>query len=43
MLQDVSTAAEQLKLKNQNDMVREFLTTDWEGGIAHGLEKGFLI
>lgn len=102
MLQDVSTAAEQLKLKNPNAMyivvaewlkltdsvnlkkykidqiyilrkqkntdrefrydsgyvknpiypdvfehcfntVREFLTTDWEGGIAHGLEKGFLI
>lgn len=102
MLQDVSTAAEQLKLKNPNAMyivvaewlkltdsvnlkkykidqiyilrkqkntdrefrygaayvknpiyfdvvehcfntVRQFLTTDWEGGIAHGLEKGFLI
>lgn len=102
MLQDVSTAAEQLKHKNPNAMyivvtewlkltesvnlkkykidqiyvvrkqkntdrefrygdgyvknpiytdvlehffnsVREFLTTDWEGGIAHGLEKGILI
>lgn len=102
MLQDVSTAAEQLKHKNPNAMymvvaewlkltesvnlrkykidqiyvlrkqkntdrefrynegyvknpiyddvvihlfktVRNYLTTDWEGGIAHGLEKGFLI
>lgn len=102
MLQDVSTAAEQIKHKNPNAMyivvtewlklteavnlkkykidqiyvlrkqkntdrefrydanyvknpiypdvfehcfntVRNFLTTDWEGGIAHGLEKGFLI
>lgn len=102
MLQDVSTAADQLKQKNPNAMyivvaewlkltesvnlkkykidqiyilrkqkntdreyrygdgykknpiypdvfehcfntVREFLTTDWEGGIAHGLEKGFLL
>ncbi len=102
MLQDVSTAAEQLKQKNPNAMyivvaewlkltesvnlkkykidqiyvlrkqkntdrefrydenyvknpiyaevfehcfnsVREFLTTDWEGGIAHGLENGYLI
>lgn len=102
MLQDVSTAAEQLKLKNPNAMylvvaewlkltesvnlkkykidqiyvlrkqkntdrefrfnpnyqknpifvdvvehcfnnVRGFLTSDWEGGISHGLEKGFLI
>lgn len=23
--------------------VREFLTSDWEGGIAHGLDRGFLI
>ena len=23
--------------------VREFLTTDWAGGIAHGLEQGYLI
>ena len=23
--------------------VREFLTTDWEGGISHGLDRGFLI
>ena len=23
--------------------VREFLTSDWEGGIAHGLERGYLI
>jgi Bpu10I restriction endonuclease len=23
--------------------VREFLTADWEGGISHGLERGFLI
>lgn len=102
MLQDVSTAAEQLKQKNPNAMyivvaewlkltesvnlkkykidqiyvlrkqkntdrefrysssyhkkpiyedvvehcfnsVREFLTADWEGGIAHGLDRGFLI
>lgn len=102
MLQDVSTAAEQLKQKNPNGMyivvaewlkltesvnlkkykidqiyvlrkqkntdrefrydagyqknpiyaevvehcfttVRSFLTSDWEGGIAHGLERGFLI
>jgi hypothetical protein len=102
MLQDVSTAAEQLKQKNQNAMyivvaewlkltesvnlkkykinqiyvlrkqkntdrefrydagyqknpiyadvvehcfnsVREFLTVDWEGGISHGLERGFLM
>lgn len=102
MLQDVSTAAEQLKMKNPNamyivvaewlkltesvnlkkykidqiyvlrkqkntdrefrydanyqknpiygdviqhlfDTVREFLTSDWEGGIAHGLENGYLI
>lgn len=102
MLQDVSTAAEQLKQKNPNAMyivvaewlkltesvnlkkykidqiyvlrkqkntdrefrydpgyqknpiyedvvehcfnsVREFLTGDWEGGISHGLDKGFLI
>lgn len=102
MLQDVSTAAEQLKQKNPNAMyivvaewlkltesvnlkkykidqiyvlrkqkntdrefrydssyqknpiypdviahcfftVREFLTTDWEGGISHGLDKGYLI
>jgi Bpu10I restriction endonuclease len=102
MLQDVSTAAEQLKQKNPNAMyivvsewlklsetvnikkykidqiyilrkqrntdrefrynkeyqknpiyadvvevcfnsVRKFLTTDWESGISHGLEKGFLI
>jgi hypothetical protein len=102
MLQDVSTAAEQLKQKNPNAMyivvaewlkltesvnlkkfkidqiyvlrkqkntdrefrydstyeknpiypdvvahcfftVREFLTTDWDGGIAHGLDKGYLI
>lgn len=102
MLQDVSTAAEQLKMKNPNAMyivvaewlkltesvnlkkfkidqiyvlrkqkntdrefrydidydknpiysdvvehcfnnVRSFLTSDWEGGISHGLEKGFLI
>lgn len=102
MLQDVSTAAEQLKQKNPNamyivvsewlkltesvnlkkykidqiyvlrkqkntdrefrydpnykknpiytdvvqhcfDTVRDFLTSDWEGGIAHGLENGFLI
>lgn len=102
MLQDVSTAAEQLKQKNPNAMyivvaewlkltesvnlkkykidqiyvlrkqkntdrefryedgyvknpiyedvvlhlfktVKEFLTMDWEGGIAHGLEKGYLI
>lgn len=102
MLQDVSTAAEQLKMKNPNamyivvaewlkltesvnlkkykidqiyvlrkqkntdrefrydpsykknpiytdvvqhffDTVRKFLTSDWEGGIAHGLEKGYLI
>ena len=102
MLQDVSTAAEQLKHKNPNAMyivvaewlkltesvnlrkykidqiyvlrkqkntdrefrydksyhknpiyedviehcfnsVREFLTTDWEGGISHGLERGFLM
>jgi hypothetical protein len=102
MLQDVSTAAEQLKQKNPNAMyivvtewlkltesvnlkkykidqiyvlrkqkntdrefrydpsyqknpiyadvvdhcfrtVRSFLTTDWEGGIAHGLDKGILL
>ncbi len=102
MLQDVSTAAEQLKQKNPNAMymvvaewlkltesvnlkkykidqiyvlrkqkntdrefryyegyiknpiyddvvihlfnsVRNYLTSDWEGGIAHGLEKGYLI
>jgi hypothetical protein len=102
MLQDVSTAAEQLKQKNPNAMyivvaewlkltesvnlrkykidqiyvlrkqkntdrefrfdegyvkneifddvvihcfetVREFLTSDWEGGIAHGLERGVLL
>lgn len=102
MLQDVSTAAEQLKQKNPNAMylvvaewlkltesvnlkkykidqiyvlrkqkntdrefrydpsyqknpiytdviehcfntVREFLTADWEGGISHGLDRGFLI
>lgn len=102
MLQDVSTAAEQLKMKNPNAMyiviaewlkltdsvnlkkykidqiyvlrkqkntdrefrydpnyvknpiyadvaqhffetVREFLISDWEGGIAHGLENGYLI
>lgn len=102
MLQDVSTAAEQLKQKNPNAMymvvaewlkltesvnlkkfkidqiyvlrkqkntdrefryddnyvknpiyddviihlfetVRNYLTTDWESGIAHGLEKGYLI
>ncbi len=102
MLQDVSTAAEQLKQKNPNGMyivvaewlkltesvnlkkykidqiyvlrkqkntdrefryddkyqknpiyaevvehcfntVRDFLTLDWEGGVAHGLERGFLI
>lgn len=102
MLQDVSTAAEQLKQKNPNAMyivvaewlkltesvnlkkfkidqiyvlrkqkntdrefrydstyqknpiypdviahcfftVRDFLTTDWDGGIAHGLDKGYLI
>lgn len=102
MLQDVSTAAEQLKQKNPNAMyivvaewlkltesvnlkkykidqiyvlrkqkntdrefrydsdyqknpiyhdvvahcfftVRDFLTTDWEGGISHGLDKGYLI
>jgi hypothetical protein len=102
MLQDVSTAAEQLKQKNPNAMyivvaewlklteavnlkkfkidqiyvlrkqkntdrefrydstyqknpiypdviahcffkVREFLTTNWDGGIAHGLDKGYLI
>jgi hypothetical protein len=102
MLQDVSTAAEQLKQKNPNAMyivvaewlkltesvnlkkykidqiyvlrkqkntdrefryestyqknpiysdvvahcffsVREFLTTDWEGGISHGLDNGYLI
>ena len=102
MLQDVSTAAEQLKQKNPNAMyivvaewlkltesvnlkkfkidqiyvlrkqkntdrefrydaaylknpiysdpiihlftsVREFLTQDWEGGIRHGLDRGFLI
>lgn len=102
MLQDVSTAAEQLKQKNPNAMyivvaewlkltesvnlkkykidqiyvlrkqkntdrefrydadyqknpiysdvvehcfnsVREFLTSDWEGGISHGLDRGFLI
>lgn len=102
MLQDVSTAAEQLKQKNPNAMyivvaewlkltesvnlkkfkidqiyvlrkqkntdrefryestyqknpiypdviahcfftVREFLTTDWDGGITHGLDKGYLI
>lgn len=102
MLQDVSTAAEQLKQKNQNAMyivvaewlkltesvnlkkykidqiyvlrkqkntdrefrydagyqknpiygdvvehcfnsVRKFLTGDWEGGISHGLDKGFLL
>lgn len=102
MLQDVSTAAEQLKQKNPNAMyivvaewlkltesvnlkkykidqiyvlrkqkntdrefrydstyqknpiyhdviahcfftVREFLTANWEGGIAHGLDKGYLI
>jgi len=23
--------------------VRNFLILDWEGGISHGLEKGFLI
>lgn len=23
--------------------VRNYLTSDWEGGIAHGLEKGYLI
>lgn len=102
MLQDVSTAAEQLKQKNPNaiymvvaewlkltesvnlkkykidqiyvlrkqkntdrefryndnyvknpiyddvvihlfETVRNYLTSDWEGGIAHGLEKGYLI
>lgn len=102
MLQDVSTAAEQLKMKNPNAMyiviaewlkltesvnlkkykidqiyvlrkqkntdrefrydpnykknpiytdvaqhffetVREFLISDWEGGIAHGLDNGYLI
>ncbi|CAK8711095.1 MAG: Bpu10I restriction endonuclease [Candidatus Electronema aureum] len=102
MLQDVSTAAEQLKQKNPNAMyivvaewlkltesvnlkkykvdqiyvlrkqkntdrefrydagykknpiyadfvehcfnsIRDFLTADWEGGISHGLERGFLI
>lgn len=102
MLQDVSTAAEQLKQKNPNamyiviaewlkltesvnlkkykidqiyilrkqkntdrefrydtgyvknpiytdvvehcfDTVREFVTSDWEGGISHGLDKGFLM
>lgn len=102
MLQDVSTAAEQLKQKNPNamyivvaewlkltesvnlkkykidqiyvlrkqkntdrefrydagyqknpiyadviehcfDTVREFLTADWEGGISHGLDRGFLM
>ncbi len=102
MLQDVSTAADQLKQKNPNAMyivvaewlkltesvnlkkykidqiyvlrkqkntdrefrydanyeknpiyadvvehcfssVREFLTADWEGGISHGLERGFLL
>jgi Bpu10I restriction endonuclease len=102
MLQDVSTAAEQLKQKNPNAMyivvaewlkltesvnlkkykidqiyvlrkqkntdrefrydtnyqknpiyadvvehcfnsVREFLTADWEGGISHGLDRGFLM
>ena len=102
MLQDVSTAAEQLKQKNPNaiyivvaewlkltesvnlkkykfdqiyvlrkqkntdrefrydaqyqknpiyadvvehcfNSVREFLTTDWEGGISHGLDRGFLM
>ncbi|PQJ95240.1 Bpu10I family restriction endonuclease [Chromatium okenii] len=102
MLQDVSTAAEQLKQKNPNAMyivvaewlkltgsvnlkkykidqiyvlrkqkntdrefrydtnyqknpiyddvinhcfnsVREFLTSDWEGGISHGIDRGFLI
>lgn len=102
MLQDVSTAAEQLKQKNPNAMyivvaewlkltesvnlkkykidqiyvlrkqrntdrefrylatyqknpiypdviihcfntVRDFLTADWEGGIAHGLDRGFLM
>jgi hypothetical protein len=102
MLQDVSTAAEQLKQKNPNAMyivvaewlkltesvnlkkykidqiyvlrkqkntdrefrydaeyhknpiyadvvehcfnsVRDFLTADWEGGISHGLDRGFLI
>lgn len=102
MLQDVSTAAEQLKQKNPNALyivvaewlkltesvnlkkykidqiyvlrkqkntdrefrydadyqknpiyadvvehcfntVREFLTTDWEGGISHGLDRGFLL
>lgn len=25
------------------ETVREFLTTDWEGGIAHGMENGYLI
>jgi Bpu10I restriction endonuclease len=23
--------------------VRDFLTSDWEGGISHGLDKGFLL
>jgi Bpu10I restriction endonuclease len=25
------------------DSVRDFLTSDWEGGISHGLDKGFLL
>lgn len=25
------------------NLVRDFLTTDWEGGIAHGLERGYLV
>lgn len=25
------------------DVVREFLTADWEGGISHGLDRGFLL
>lgn len=30
-------------VKHCFDTVRDFLTSDWEGGIAHGLENGFLI
>lgn len=25
------------------DSVRAFLTSNWEGGISHGLDRGFLI
>ncbi|MDB9314773.1 Bpu10I family restriction endonuclease [Spirulina sp. CS-785/01] len=25
------------------ELVREFLTTDWEGGIAYGINRGYLI